>query len=83
MYAKRNEVFFIDNDNDYYLSYNNYDNDIYGNDTTAIVIGQTKFLILNGDHRMQLLIHVRDGLAGCIEYVKNNKKIMNKFSGLL
>lgn len=41
-----------DNRDDYYVSYNNYDTEIYGCDTTAIVGGEREnFLILNGDHR--------------------------------
>lgn len=40
---------------EYHVSYNNYDRQIYGCDTTAIVINKTSaFLILNGDHRNNL-----------------------------
>lgn len=39
----------------YHVSYNNYDRQDYGCDTTAIVIDKTSaFLILNGDHRSNL-----------------------------
>jgi len=66
----------------FYISYNNYDTLIYGCDTTAIVAGQMeKLFILNGDHRKELhRIANKKGMAGCLEYFKENISLMSKFS---
>lgn len=66
-------------DNDgYYVSYNNYDINIYGSDTTAIVIDKSSsFLILNGDHRESL-----KGLSlnEVCDYFHRNAHLKNKRS---
>ena len=67
--------------NGFYISYNNYDVDIYGSDTTALVLGQMEeFLILNGDH-----IEGYRKLSGLpfseyLNYFRKNEKYMNKFT---
>ena len=39
---------------EYYISYNNRDSDVYGCSTTALVVGKAlRFLILNGNHSKQ------------------------------
>jgi len=64
----------------YYLSYNRRSSD-YGCDTTAIVVGGRVFLLLNGDHREELLsISNTDGLDGCLNYLINNINLSNKYS---
>lgn len=62
----------------YYVSYNNYDKDIYGCSTTAIVIGDmSAFLILNGDHREALKGLDIDAVCA---YFHNNAHLKNKLS---
>ena len=62
----------------YYISYNNYDQRIYGSDTTAIVIDKTgAFLILNGDHREAL---TGKTLEEACAYFHANKKLKNSMS---
>lgn len=53
----------------FYLSYNNLDVSLYGDVTTALVIGQMeRFYILNGDHRDAYQARVSMGLASCLDY---------------
>lgn len=57
----------------FYVSYNSYDIDIYGDVTTALVLGQMqKFYILKGDHRKQYAEIIKQGFNKCLEYYKNN-----------
>lgn len=68
----------------FYVSYNKYDTDIYGSDTTALVIGQmARFYILNGDHRAQYRALLSDGLDACLAYFEQNLESVNKFSDKL
>jgi len=65
----------------FYISYNNYDIDIYGCKTTALVLGQMqKFYILNGDHRKQYTEIIEQGFDKCLSYYKDNIKNANKYS---
>lgn len=66
----------------YHLSYNDHDIDIYGDVTTAIVIGDQMdyFLILNGDHRKQLLDASHSGLTACLDYFNTHLDIANNYS---
>lgn len=67
--------------NGYYISYNSYDIDIYGADTTALVLGQMqKFFILNGDHcgNYKKLAHL--GFSKCFDYYKKHIQESNLFS---
>lgn len=65
----------------FYISYNNYDIDIYGCKTTALVLGQMqKFFILNGDHRKQYIGLIKQGFQSCLSYYKDNIENANKFS---
>lgn len=53
----------------FYLSYNNHDVSLYGDVTTALVIGQMeRFYILNGDHRDAYQARVPMGLTACLDY---------------
>lgn len=67
--------------NGFYISYNNHDVDIYGSDTTALVLGQMEeFLILNGNH-----IEGYRKLSGLpfseyLKYFRKNEKYMNQFT---
>lgn len=57
----------------FYVSYNNYDTDIYGCATTALVLGQMqKFYILKGDHRKQYAEIINQGFSKCLDYYKSN-----------
>ena len=63
----------------FYISYNDSDVDIYGCDTTALVIGQMeKFYILNGDHRHKY--STLSTLDECISYYRANLGISNRRS---
>lgn len=65
----------------FYISYNNYDRRIYGDVTTALVLGQMqKFYILNGDHRKQYKELIEHGFDKCLEYFKANISQVNKYS---
>jgi len=68
----------------WYISYNNYDQSIYGCDTTALVLGQGEcFLILNGDHRenfsncIQSMNLSKSRLNRCLDYIRENKELLN------
>ena len=66
---------------DFYLSYNNTDVSFYGSDTTAIVLKERVFFLLNGDHRQALLTKAKqDGLQGCVDYFIANIALVNKIS---
>lgn len=53
----------------FYISYNDADVAIYGDSTTALVVGQMeRFHILNGDHRAGYADLVPRGLEACLGY---------------
>lgn len=63
----------------FYISYNNYDRDIYDTDTTALVIGQMEyFYILKGNHieNYSKLF----SLSKCLDYFKNHVEQIAKYS---
>jgi hypothetical protein len=63
---------------DFYISYNDHDIDIYGRDTTALVLGQMQhFYILNGDHRLQYAKLVPQGLDACLAYFSEHVDQVN------
>lgn len=65
----------------FYVSYNSYDIAIYGDITTALVVGQMqKFYILNGDHREEYAKIINDGFEKCMGYFKENINQINKNS---
>lgn len=62
------------------LSYNPSAAD-YGIDTTAIVLDQQIFLILEGNHKQQLLNVANElGLQGCVDYFIQNISQASSFS---
>lgn len=70
-------------DKNFYVSFNDTDTRIYGDVTTALVIGQMEhFLILNGDHRNAYAeLADRDAdLDAYIEYFKRSCSQLNKLS---
>lgn len=70
---------FVTDRDEFYISFNNVDTSIYGNDTTALVFGNMeRFYILNGDHRKEYSM-LKDFNA-CFEYFKENINQINKFS---
>lgn len=64
---------------DFYISYNHTDVEIYGCDTTALVVGQMEaFYILNGNHLDNYRSLIDQGFEACLEYFKANIDQMNK-----
>lgn len=67
----------------FYISYNNYDLDIYGSDTTALVLGQMEeFLILNGNHIKEYKKLNGEPFSKYLDYFRKNKKYVNSFTTL-
>ena len=66
---------------DYYVSYNNHDTGIYGSDTTALVLGQSRFYILDGDHTENYKSCA--SLGECLVYFESNEQLINKYSETL
>lgn len=68
----------------FYISHNNHDTDIYGDETTAIVLGQMQeFFILNGDHTEELKEAAESGgLPKCMEYFHEHKELVNERSDM-
>lgn len=65
----------------FYVSYNSYDIGIYGDVTTALVLGQMqKFYILNGNHSEEYKKIIKDGFEKCLEYFNKNISQINKYS---
>ena len=65
----------------FYVSYNSHDIAVYGDVTTALVIGQMqKFHILNGNHKEEYAKIIKDGYEKCLEYFKKNITQINKYS---
>lgn len=65
----------------FYVSYNNYDIAIYGDVTTALVLGQMqKFYILTGNHSAQYKELIGQGFEKCLEYYKENINQSHKYS---
>lgn len=63
------------------VSYNSYDVAIYGDVTTALVLGQMqKFYILNGNHSEEYAKIIKDGFEKCMEYFEKNINQINKYS---
>lgn len=55
--------------------------DGYGCDTTAIVLRDRVFFILNGNHAAQLINTAEEeGIQGCIEYFIENIEKANRYS---
>lgn len=68
----------------FYISYNNYDINIYGCDTTALVKGQMeRFYILNGDHRAQYQPLIAKGFDACLKYFCDHWHDVNGLSDKL
>lgn len=65
----------------FYVSYNNHEIDLYGDVTTALVLGQMeKFYILTGNHCEQYEELIGQGFFECLEYYKENINQAHKFS---
>ncbi len=69
----------------FYVSYNDFDLDIYGCCTTALVLGpqMEKFFILNGDHREQYARLIGQGFDACLAYFNANPELVNVRSDLI
>lgn len=64
----------------FHLSYNPSSAD-YGSDTTALVLGNNMFLILNGSHEEAMYAAAEDaGLQGCFDYFVENIALANPIS---
>jgi hypothetical protein len=68
---------------DFYISYNDTDVEIYGSDTTALVIGQTKFYILKGDFREQYKSLLLQGVEACLGFYMQNLALSHRHSDKL
>lgn len=84
-----NTVPFVSTDKTFFISYNNYDTNVYGTDTTALVIGQGSiFLVLNGNWVAkfnQLIVDIdnkdNDKIFDIfLDFVYANRKSLNKYS---
>ncbi len=65
----------------FYISYNDYDVDMYGDVTTGLVLGQgQRFYILNGDHTEAYKEAAADGFLRCMEYFRAHLDQINKYS---
>jgi hypothetical protein len=65
----------------FFISYNDHDIDLYGDVTTAFVIGQMEgFLTLNGDHREGYAALIPLGFDACLAYFMDNIEQANKHS---
>lgn len=65
----------------FYVSYNNYDKHLYGDVTTALVLGQMqKFFILTGNHTKQYNKLIQYGFEKCLDYYKENIHLSHKYS---
>lgn len=61
---------------DFHISYEP-DSELYGSDTTAIVLKHDVFLILNGCHNALDAIAKEKGLQGCFDYFLENIHLAN------
>lgn len=71
----------------WYVSYNNYDINAYGADTTAIVLGQGEyFIVLLGDHRdgIREAMSSREpfvtALSSVLDYARAHSNYLSKMS---
>lgn len=64
----------------FYISYNDRDSGVYGSDTTALVVNDSTFYILNGDHRMGYSPLVDQGIDACVSYFYDNICQRNRYS---
>ncbi|MBO9428186.1 hypothetical protein [Sulfitobacter sp. R18_1] len=66
---------------DYHLSHDGSSMSAYGCETTALVLKNTVFFVLKGDHRdaMQALAE-KDGLQGCFDYFLEKLSLAHKIS---
>lgn len=57
----------------FYVSFNDTDIGIYGDVTTALVVGQMQqFYILKGDFRQQYAALIPSGLDACFQFFRQN-----------
>lgn len=65
----------------FYISYNDYDVDIYGSTTTALVLGQMQeFFILNGNHIDEYRKLEGSPFSKYLDYFYKNKDKINPFT---
>lgn len=65
----------------FYISYNNYDSNIYGSDTTALVLSQMQeFFILNGNHIAEYKELQGKPFSKYLEYFYKNSDKINRFT---
>jgi hypothetical protein len=68
----------------FYISYNPLDVGIYGDVTTALVLGQMeKFYILKGDHCQGYAPLIGQGFEACIAYFKAHPADIHPYSDKL
>lgn len=65
----------------FYISYNDYDTDIYGSDTTALVLGVgEEFFILNGNHVEEYRKLDGQPFSKYLDYFYANESLINEFT---
>ena len=65
----------------FYISYNDYDVDIYESDTTALVLGQMKeFFILDGNHIEEYKKLNGEPFSAYLDYFYKNEEFINDFT---
>lgn len=68
----------------FYVSYNSRDVNIYGCDTTALVLGQMqKFYILNGNHASAYENIAKESFQKCMEYFLKHAEEVNSHSDMV
>lgn len=66
---------------DFYVSFNNRDANVYGCETTAVVVGAMKrFYVLSGNHESAL---VGKSFEECLDYLHAHADQLNKYSEAL
>jgi hypothetical protein len=74
-------IVFDNGTDDFYISYNPTDIGIYGDVTTALVVGQMEhFYILNGNHCDAYKALLEKGFDACFAYFQENAHYKNKCS---
>ena len=67
--------------NGFYISYNNYETNLYNDIRTSLILGKAeKTFILNGDHTQEYKKLIKKGFTACINYFKQNIELINKYS---
>jgi hypothetical protein len=64
----------------FHISYNNRDVALYGDVTTALVVNESAFYVLNGNHTKQYAAITEQGVEACLQYFREHKEDWNKYT---